>query len=365
MRKLTKLHALATIAVVLLTAVPAMADAPPIGVEDPRLPLGYDWVSRLHATHLVIDATPLASLVDAQDVTTPYIDLEITGLMPWRVYELRLGPIRHTVYSDGFGTGVAWNVIAETAEWLLLDTISHEPVTAISIQAPPPTFEIDVDPHMRKRYSPPPVASDLDEGWVVEQGLYSFTPAVKIEAATNYQRFVTVEAEATAGMAGNSGTAGGSRTYDIGAQAIVAAYGGTQVEYVRMHSFRKDVYADESYKVYSIGERSNAKLVERSYAEWEPGPGAFTWEQPPQQGPQTPLCLSERDAGTVYYGAGAQAFGTPIGVSFKATTGGENTNRICFVVNAGYGGTFKFDWTVGDHDAMPEKGMVGMAWQID
>lgn len=360
-----------TIALVSSPSGLAEASSIPVAVPPIEVAPGYDWSSRVHSTKLTIDATPLASVLDATNVTTPNIDLVITGLMPWRTYHLTAGAWEQGLYSDAFGQAVAWNLPAMTATWMLVDGISGEPVTSISVMGPEATTaDIEFSPVPQSgqiyvpcgcyRYRPPqPVYSEpLEVGDAIVQGAYSFTPDVTIETSECYEHSVTLEAKATAGFASNEGTAGGAYTFQD-QFCIKLSSRGSPKELLVHNNFRKDHYRDDSYKIYSVGYNTMDFVVRDPELAWEPWKGTDTVEFGRSTYPE-PMTITklERSDVAVYYGGAVKVYGVKLGVTIKGTDAMEDKLQMTFRAppeGARYRYTFVAD--------KGKSGLIGVAWR--
>lgn len=366
-----------TIALVSPPSGLAEASSIPVAVPPVEVAPGYDWSSRVHSTKLTIDATPLASVLDATNVTAPNIDLVITGLMPWRTYRFTAGVWDQLVHSDSFGHAVAWNLPAETATWMLLDGISGEPVTSISIVGPHGMAEVIAPVPQSDEcrcymtgchgcsdgyeivYRPPQpeFSAPLEGGYVIVQGAYSFTPDVTIETSECYEHAVTVEAKATAGLASNGGTAGGSFTF-IEKICIKLMSRGSPKELLLRNNFKKDTYEDDSYKVYSIGRASEFKVADPDLV-WEPWEGTETIEFDPSSYPQ-PLTITrfERSNTGVLYGFGVGVYGIGLGVTIRGTDAWEDAIEMTFQPPA-EGARYRYTFISENENS----GLIGVAWR--
>lgn len=338
----------------------------PTAAPEVTLPAGYDWASRPHATHLSVDATPLSSVLDARTVRTPYLDLEITGLMPWRPYELRLGPIWRQVYSDGNGNGVAWNVIAESSTWTLRDSISGEPVTQIIIHGPPavarPAWpgEGELDKRVRTAV---PQGWETMTGQAIAQGLYSFTQGITIEGSVCVGRRTTIEALASGGIAASHATAGADFTTELKLCGENVAPPGRSMEMRQWVRVRKDVYEDNSYKIYAVGKIAGSTVEEKEMYFGLPRPEERYYWELIGLSTDARLRLTEMNAGGVRYGSGLKAFGDSLSVTFSAIQAENAENTLTFVGHPP-GGDYWLWWVTGDRGADPRKGLVGAAWAV-
>lgn len=326
--------------VALVLAPHATADQPPVAAEPLGLDDGYDWASRANQTHLVVDATPLYALVDATDVVTPYIDLEITGIVPWRSYDLALGPIKRAVHANGAGEGVAWNVFNEPGVWMLTDGVSGEPVSMISVVTsgapaavnPADGGSTDGGPWYcpwcgGTSYQPPePVYSEpLETGMVLEQGAYSFTPTATVRIENCWKHKVSVDAKASGGIAAGGNSAGAKYTY-TSTDCVTIASQGTPREYRRGHQFQKDWYEDNSWKIYSVGE-SGVRTILDADVNWSPSPHGFDVVVDPGPEP-TVFTRQETSELGVYFTVGVKVFDVGVGVTVESMPGSEATIEV-------------------------------------
>lgn len=361
------------LAFAILNLLTPLVEADSIPVEVPPMDVepGYDWSSRIHSTKLALDATPLASLLDATNVTTPNIDLLVTSLMPWRSYHLTAGISGQDIYSDGFGTAVAWNLPAQTATWALLDGISGEPVTSFSVVGPPPELD-NLEPRPTPqsghilvpcscyRYRPPqPEYSEpLEDGFAIVQGAYSFTPDVTIETSECYDHSVTLEAKATAGLASEGGTAGGAYTFRETICVKIVSRGSPKELLVR-NTFKKDAYNDGSYKVYSIGYSTSDFKVRDPDLAWEPWDGTQTFEFDPSPHPmEAVITRSERSNVAVFYDGAVGVYGIKLGLTIRGTDAMEDTISMRFNPPS-EGAVYRYVF-VSEKES---SGLVGVAWR--
>lgn len=355
------------------TALGGPASAPGDAID---FPPGYDWARRVNATHLVADATMHSAIVDATRVRTPYIDLEITGLMPHRSYELRLGTLHRHVHADEAGHGVGWNILAESGTWILSDMRSGEPVTVFTIRGPPLGDAVSPNHHnphhiticdrecAARHRSPEPTWSSISDGYAIEQAAYSFTPAFRIVASKCYAHEVVIDARVSGGMAAQAG--GVSRKWLSSHCMGIGAPPGRSVEVSRQYSVMNETYEDGSWRViptaqYEVWSYEEFDSTRSAWKPWDPGRGqsARTMMLTGLTETREVLRLAETAAGSVYYENGLSVFGTGLGVSFRAHGGGSQDNWLAFEAQPGLDGTYKLDTVAGTGDS----GLVGVAWR--
>lgn len=345
----------------------------PVPVPAPeRTFTGYDWAARVHSSHLVLDAKPLASTIRLDTVPTAFIDLEITGLMPWtdgtqpRPYHL-VGPTQTLPgYADHGGSAIFWNTPAEPATWILTDGRSGEPITTITMEARSfrPAIPVTWCFWCSQRAEPPkPVSSeDVQGGMVIEQAAYSFTKEARIQSSGCWKHHVAILAKASGGLAGAKGTAGadfGYTTTECG--GFVSQ--GHPVEYRRKSFFRKDTYEDGSTKIYAIsrGGDRGFKVPEVYYP---PPPDAFLVEV--DAGALEPFtAFKEAQAGGVFYEGGVQVFGTGVNVRFASDD--QSDYEIKLVYDTPQTGTKKFKVYIANGDLTDPndpRGIVPMVWAV-
>lgn len=345
----------------------AEAEAPPqVSIATGPLDTGYNWASHADATHVVTSALPLYSVIDASEFTTPRLDVEFTDLMPWRSYDLVLGPLKRAVYADGSGHGVAWNVLNEPAAWTLIDRRSGEPVTIVTVtpsllrpqtedctdQWPccHPTCQITI-------VSSDPIQQDTSDGLVLEQGAYSFTDSATVTVNGCWDHSISVEAKASGGIAAYETSAGVTLTYEDGDCIEISAHGQPR-EFRRSNQFRQDWYEDGSNKIYSIGKSAfvASMLSDISYA---PPDEALTVYVDP--GDPTIFSRHESKDLGVRFSHGVRVFSNSLGVSIFSRTTGESSMSI--KLDPVEPTLYKI-WFVTETE--DNRGaLIAMAWRID
>lgn len=366
------LYSLLFIALLTTAQASAPTSAAPVATAAFDFAAGYDWGGRVNQTHLVADALPLASVVDATEVTTPYIDLEITGLMPWRSYELTIGIRSHPVFSNSGGRGVAWSIPTESAAWTLVDLVSGEPVSEFVIHARLPAESglflcgppgpVCPNPQTQVTYGPPqPRWTDaLEDALAIEQGAYSFTPEVRVRTVECIDHDIRVHAKASGGQAAMPGTAGASYDYHTNVCVELNSLG-KAVEYKGGVVLKRDFYADGSDKIYAIDDHQGFFLGEVD-VNWQPPDQAFVGQIGALSEPSG-IEWSERGAGGVDFGAGLKAYGVDLTVTMQASEGSSSKVRMEFLPP---GNQDYLIWLVnGNVESLEngDKGIIGMVWK--
>lgn len=358
--------ALALVGVMLAPVAAAEGLGMPIGVPAPeRIVNGYDWDLRTHATHLLVDAMPYASTIPLDDITTEFLDLEILNLSSIRSYELTLGTRTIPVHSNSQGVGIAWNVPAEPGIGVLRDELGGQ-VALLVFEGEPALLEPTplggcpwYNPRCKQKYEPPrPTRTEtLTSAMAVEQAAYSFTRDASVTVERCWSHGVTIGAVATAGTAAAYGSAGGEYGY-TGTECIEFTSTGTPVLFRRGIEFRKDVYEDDSYKIYAVGWSKLWELVPME-GRFDP-PGNAQTIRIGDTGGNVSVIRKEAHAGAVYYEAGVRAFGNGVGVTFVATAEVETIIRIQLTPGiAGSVREYKVAFVNGDD---VRHGIIGMVW---
>lgn len=354
-------------AVCLLTYGPsARADRLPTPVEPPETFVsGYNWAERLEHTHLVVDGFMLYSIVNATSVTTPYIDLEMTGLMPWRPYELAVGVLHRAVHTDGRGRGVAWSVPTLSAQWVLTDRLSGEPVTMITVVAPAPDVSAPESGGIicyrcpSTTYSPPqPVYSDpLEQGMSIEQGAYSFDPTILIRIEGCWNHGMSIDAKASGGIAARGG-AGAQYNYQT-SECITFASQGQPRELRRATQFKRDYYEDGSWKVYSVGHTMVFSITDAN-VNWQP-PSNYGYTIEVTPGPE-PVVFQRREVKdlAIWMSAGVKTFGTDLGVRISSLAGSEARIQVEFMPTE----PSIYQLVFVDERKGPDSALIAAAWRI-
>lgn len=265
-------------------------------------PLGYDWSERPNNTHVLIEDFGSIVVHDLSQVHTPWLDIEIPGLVPWETYTLTDAASGFTTRAAVVTNGVAifWNVPAQAGRLEVTDA-QGEHVLTVDLEGAAAVLEDVVDEawegaptaHQKNcrrssdcrppaktcgscgcNYDGPdrceadqshqPYKTETFRAPVMEQALLAYTSEVHLRTEQCFEHYVSVDAYISGAKAGASGTAGGTLTYSSKQCGDLTARNGVPIKYTPYRDFTKDWYSDGSVKVYMSG----------------PGSGAFsgTWE---------------------------------------------------------------------------------------
>lgn len=329
---------------------PVAIDAPAVIVE------GYDWSARDHATHLVIDAATPAHTIDLSLLALRWIDLEVRGAAPDVLYYFSTALDGRQDMANARGSAVFWTVPAVADVWVLQEAVTGRVLSTVTMVGAPHalSFQMQMCPRCYEENTTPR-SSLFEASRTIVQSAYSFSADSRIRVEECWEHSVTIKAAVNGKIAGQQHAGGGSYT-DTAADCLAFSSLGMPRLARQETTFRKDVYADGSWKIYATGMKKVRTVLNEDV--WF-APTAFR-ETVITDDPDHPtISRKESNAGAIWYEYGARAFGVNLGVSFHALASATTEVTIEFIVPPGATRCWDYRYINGD---LFDTGIVAAVW---
>lgn len=335
---------------------------------------GFDWSQIENSTVVFIDGGATLVSGDLNSIWTSLIHMEVRNLTAGTSYKL-LGPAGFRIQpppqrASPEGEAVFWNIEPREGAWTIVENETGAVVTTIVMTYTPELYQASATGwgyytpcycHDYGSYRPPKGTSYRVGGWTLNKAVWSYTKHASVEMYGCQEFSIRVEAKASGGYAGWSGTAGGARTYWIGGCDGLSSKGSPTLWW-RKDIFHEDRYSDGSMKWYLVGATQDF-FVQTPAVNMRPSDPATAYIGAGK--PDVTKDVTSKKAGTISIGGGAQVQGSKnVGLEIKLTGEGTESNRVKITMTSdpSMGRTFKWKFLTGDQTTT---GLMGFVWRED
>ncbi|GEM_PF-6386838 len=330
---------------------------------------GFDWAAMPNDTHVVVDAIHAQNRVDLTGISTPFLDVEVTGLASEEPLQVT-DTVDGTAYRDyAYPTGHAifWHIPAAPGALVLRDPSDGVVLTTVTLTQESVHLQM-AGGGGSVQYQPNPpcgscgrvpqyTGSDPDaQTWVTLNGADSFSSDVTISVTTGWKHTNVFVAS---GNYGGGLSASGSKNYQWteGANVFIQSNGAGQVGQILVW-VRKDHYDDGSSDVYAV---SPARGYGSVGWNWNPTHAGHTYRlQNSQTNGAQGFALTESHSGGVTWSGGWSYGGFTGSAATTSTTDNNAVVTFTFKANDNALHTYTYNVVSGDGAA---NGMVGYAWK--